>query len=64
MVFLTAGGSTIEGIMKIKLKGTAMTIAWLIVWVLSKTPAVFFWNDWCIGLAVCLIIDVLSNTKE
>lgn len=34
-----------------------MTFIWLLVWLLNYTPPVFMWNNWAIGLAVCLIID-------
>lgn len=41
-----------------------MTIFWLIVWVLSHTPRVYMWNEWAIGLAVCLIIDLFVNRNH
>lgn len=37
-----------------------MTVLWLIIWLVNETPQVFMWNNWAIGLAICLIIDVLG----
>lgn len=40
-----------------------MTVLWLCVWFLSHTPPVEMWNEWAMGLAVCLVIDVLGLNK-
>ena len=37
-----------------------MTFLWLIIWLLSRTPAVYTWNNWAIGLAICIAIDILD----
>jgi hypothetical protein len=41
-----------------------MTLIWLIVWLIAHMPAVAMfgpWNSWGIGLAVCVVIDLLGG---
>lgn len=39
-----------------------MTLVWLLVWVCCDAPPVDFdpLNAWAVGLAVCVLIDVLD----
>jgi hypothetical protein len=40
-----------------------MTVIWLIVWLISRTPQVEMfgsWNSWGTALLVCLAIDLLG----
>lgn len=34
-----------------------MTFFWLILWLVNRTPEVFMWNNWAVGLGMCLLID-------
>ncbi|GAA4659272.1 MULTISPECIES: hypothetical protein [Amycolatopsis] len=40
-----------------------MTVIWLIVWLIYRTPEVASWgpwNNWGVALFVCLAIDLLG----
>jgi hypothetical protein len=41
------------------------TILWLILWLVSETPEVSLspLNDWAVGLAVCLAIDLFAGKR-
>lgn len=40
-----------------------MTVLWLIFWLANHTPQVYMWNNWAIGLGVCLLINIGSAKK-
>lgn len=41
-----------------------MTFFWLLVWLLNSTPDVHAWNNWAVGLLVCVVIDLLGTTQS
>lgn len=40
-----------------------MVFTWLLLWLICQTPAVVMWNNWGIGLAICVGIDVLKLNR-
>ena len=41
-----------------------MTLVWLVWWAIQETPAVGIvaaWNEWGVGLLVCLAMDVIAT---
>jgi hypothetical protein len=44
-------------------EAAAMTVIWLIVWLIAGTPEVHAtgpWNNWGVALFVCLAIDLIG----
>lgn len=41
-----------------------MTVLWLIVWLLNRTPQLYAWNNWLIALVVCAALDFMGGSAH